>query len=156
MIQTGFRHGYWVIQWKENWDPSLKELVERFPELVTGNHVAVVCCDSGSYKPETEELVSGWQIGQGTALSPIIKEPAELPMPGFDEWYIFKVPCSLERYDNFVNTFGFSPLETDNEQSDAFWRQVQSRRPLHVLGAGTPVMFLVTSDEALYKKISGA
>ncbi|WP_242490012.1 hypothetical protein [Noviherbaspirillum cavernae] len=129
MMQTGSRVGYWVVQWREDWDPSLKEFVADFPDVVIGNHVVIASCDSGQYHLGEVELAAGWQLKQGIAVSPMIAETSQLPMPGFDEWYIFKEACSPEHYENFVNTYGFSPLDQDNEQADAFWKQVEEHKP---------------------------
>ena len=55
---------------------------------------------------------------------------------------------------SFVNRWGFAPRDESNRESHDFWAQVEKFQPLHVVGAGTPTMFLATRDEAIFRKVS--
>jgi hypothetical protein len=155
LMQTGFRSGYWVIEWADDFDPNLVDLVPHFPEIVLGHRIAISSCDSGPYEPTLAEFAKGWTRQEEVAVSPGVNAPSDLPMPGFDEWYVYAVEAPCEHHNSFVNQWGFSPLDEMNPETHNFWTQVERFRPLHVLGAGTSTMFLVTRDEALFSKISG-
>lgn len=149
---TGHRAGYCVIQWSSDWDPSLTDLLERMPGFVIGRRVAIASCDSGRYLPSAAELANGWELVEGIAVSPMIASASALPMPGFDEWYVYDQRPDTYAYKTFVNQFGFSPLAVENPKVTEFWAQVDATRPLHVLGSGTPVMFVVTRDVDLFEQ----
>ncbi len=152
-MRTGMRSGYWVVQWSEEWDPSLADLLAEVPELVLGRYVAIVSCDSSPYKPTAEEIVNGWEMTDDIAVTPMIKAVTDLPIPGFDEWYIHEQRPAVYVYQSFVNQYSFSPLDSDEKELNAFWFQIEATQPLHALGAGTPNMFVVTRDESLYLKV---
>lgn len=141
---AGHRLKYSVVQWSYDWDPSLFDLLERMPELVLGRHVVIASCDSGSYRPSEAELESGWEFVDGFAVSPKIAVASDLPTPGFDEWCLYEERPVRRSYRSSVNHFGFAPLPPD--KATDFWAQVETALPLHVLGAGTPTMFLATRD----------
>lgn len=150
---TGTRSGYWVIQWSYDWDPSLADLLVEGADLVRNKYVAIASCDSGPYKPTAEEIASGWELKGSTAVSPKITDVNDLPMPGFDEWYVYEEKPAAYAFQSFVNTFGFSPLASNEEEVEKFWSQVEATRPLHVIGAGTPTMFLVTRDKGMFQAV---
>lgn len=150
---AGHKLGYSVVQWSFDWDPSLLDLLDRMPELVLGRHVAIASCDSGPYKPTDAELECGWEVVSGIAVSPKIVQVSDLPTPGFDEWYVYEERPLPYCYRSSVNHFGFAPLPPD--QATAFWSQVEVALPLHVLGAGTPTMFLATRDRNSFDRAIG-
>ena len=141
---AGHKLEYSVVQWSYDWDPSLFDLLDRMPELVLGRYVVIASCDSGPYKPTGAELECGWEVVNGVAASPKIVRVSDLPTPGFDEWYVYEERPRTYCYHASVNHFGFAPLPPD--QATGFWAQVEAALPLHVLGAGTPTMFLATRD----------
>lgn len=149
---TGTRSGYWVVQWSYEWDPSLEDLLAEFPEFVLGRYVAIASCDSGTYKPGASDFAKGWEMKGDIAISPEVRAVDDLPAPGFDEWYVYEQKPAPYSYQSFVNTFGFSPLTSSEKELSVFWGQVEATRPLHVLGAGTPTMFVVTRDEDLFHR----
>ena len=146
------RYGYWAIQWSAAWDPSLADLIKVAPELVLGKRVAITACDSGPYVPSQDEMRMGWSAVKTTAISNEIVRPAELPAPGFDEWYVFDSMPQIIPKRNHVNLYGFSVLG-DGHETGSFWEQVTSTQPLHVLGAGTPNMFFVTRDRESFQRV---
>jgi hypothetical protein len=152
MMQTGTRAGYWVVAWADGFDPSLADLLPNLPELILGRRVAIASCDSGPFKPSEDELVKGWAVQGMQAVSPLIQSVSDLPAPGFDEWYVYEDDVPIEKHAAFVNRFGFSPLDPECQEANEFWEQVRRFQPLHVLGAGTPTMFLVTRDEEAYAR----
>ena len=147
---VGHKLKYSVVQWSYDWDPSLFDLLERMPELVIGRHVVIASCDSGKYKPSEAELEAGWEVADGFAVSPKITAVCDLPMPGFDEWYVYEERPMPRFYRSSVNRFGFAPLPPD--KATDFWTQVETALPLHVLGAGTPTMFLATRDRISFDR----
>lgn len=146
------RDGYWVIQWSADWDPSLEDVIGAAPELVIGNRVAITSCDGGPYTPTAEEIRAGWSIAGTTAISKPIADAAELPMPGFDEWYVFSSIPPHPPASRFVDSYNFSVLD-ESDSSKAFWEQIRQARPLHVLGAGTPNMFFATRDRGVFDRV---
>lgn len=151
---SGHTSGYSVIQWSDDWDPSLADILERMPGFVVGRRVAIASCDSGKYLPSAADFATGWEVIDGIAVSPQIASASSLPMPGFDEWYVYDKTPDAYAYKAFVNQFGFSPLAVENPKVLEFWAQVDATRPLHVLGAGTPVMFVATRDVDLFDQVS--
>ncbi|HEY4542382.1 MAG TPA: hypothetical protein VIG66_08420, partial [Noviherbaspirillum sp.] len=77
----------------------------------------------------------------------------DLPMSGFDEWYVFEVVPTIFPRQNFVNRYGFSTLDSDNEATKMFWAQIEEAQPLHALGAGTPNMFFTTRDKVTFERV---
>lgn len=153
MMRTGYRSGYWVVQWADGFDPNLSDLMDHLPEIVRGHRVAVASCDSGSFEPTPVEYAKGWTKRNEVAVSPKVDLVSELPMPGFDEWYVYTDEPPGERHRSFVNRWGFSPWDESNEEAQVFWTQLEQLRPLHVIGAGT-TMFLATQDETIFRKAS--
>ncbi|MGZ3184955.1 MAG: hypothetical protein ACXU8N_21180 [Telluria sp.] len=151
-MRYGERCGYSAIEWSTAWDPSLRDLIGVAPELVVGQRVAITSCDSGSFRPSAQDLTSGWQCCESTAISKEISSPSDLPTPGFDEWYVFARPPLVVPLRNHVNRYGFSVFD-ECDEADSFWEQVKESEPLHVLGAGTPNMFLVTRDKAIFDRV---
>lgn len=146
------RHGYWAVEWSAAWDPSLADVIRLAPALVLGKRIAITSCDSGPYVPSQEERRDGWRLVETTAISKAITRPAELPAPGFDEWYIFDSMPQLIPKRNHVNQYGFSVLD-DGDAAESFWKQVTVTKPLHVLGAGTPNMFFVSRDREIFQQV---
>lgn len=152
-MRMGFCSDYWVIEWADGFDPNLRDLVPHFPEMVLGHRVVIASCDSGSFRPDQDELAQGWSWQDEVAVSPCVRDVSDLPMPGFDEWYVFDAEISGGRYRSFVNRYGFAPLNEMDPETHSFWEQVARFRPLHVIGAGTPTMFFVTRDEAIFRRV---
>ncbi|NNG25658.1 hypothetical protein HGB41_21980 [Massilia sp. ML15P13] len=146
------RFGYSVIQWSAAWDPSLADLLHFAPELVLEKRVAIVACDSGPYRPSTDQLLAGWTLAGAVAISSEIAQAEDLPTPGFDEWYVFDTVPESAPTRCHVNQYDFSALD-EVGAIQGFWDQIICTRPLHVLGAGTPNMFVVTRDTHLVSRI---
>jgi hypothetical protein len=152
-MKTGSRSGYWVVQWSEDWDPSLLGVLEAVPELMLNRRVAITSCDSGPYRPTEEEYAMGWTYSTEIALSSPIESILQLPAPGFDEWYVYdREPLIIPNF-SFVNYYDFSPLDSSADTSKKFWDQVESVKPLHVLGDGASNMFVITRDLDMFEKL---
>jgi hypothetical protein len=147
MITLGRQGEYWGIAWADGFDPSLHDLLPLVPETVLGRRVLIASFDSGQLTPTQEELDEGWAMQGQQAVSPLIRSVTALPVAGFDEWYVYEGKVPSEEHKSFVNRFGFSPLDPGCAEANEFWEQVKRFRPLHVLGAGTPTIFLVTRDQ---------
>jgi len=152
MVKTGKNAGYWAVTWAGGFDPSLDDLLAHVPEAVVGRRVLVASFDSGDLAPTRQDLDDGWSVQGTQAVSPPVQAASDIPAVGFDEWYVYDGEVPPERHAAFVNRFGFSPLDPDCPEANEFWEQVQRLQPLHVLGAGTPFMFLVTRDEQIYAR----
>jgi hypothetical protein len=154
VMRTGFRSGYWVVEWSDEFDPNLTDVVARFPEILQGHRVAIASCDSGPYEPTQVEYERGWIKKGQVAVSLVVDVVSALPMPGFDEWYVYPGEVPDGHHRSFVNCWGFAPLDDRNSAAQDFWSQVERFRPLHVVGAGTPTIFFATQDEAIFRMVS--
>jgi hypothetical protein len=152
MIKTGKQAGYWVVTWADGFDPSLDDLLPHVPEAVVGRRVLIASFDSGQFSPTQDGLERGWSVQGNQAVSPPVQASSDLPAVGFDEWYVYDGDVPREHHKAFVNRFGFSPVDPTCLEANEFWEQVTRFQPLHVLGAGTPTMFLVTRDEQIYER----
>lgn len=128
------------------------DLLPHVPETVVGRRVLIASFDSGQFAPTQKELDAGWSVQGGQAVSPLVRSASDLQAVGFDEWYVYEGDVPREHHKAFVNRLGFSPLNTACMEANEFWEQVERFRPLHVLGAGTPTMFLVTRDEQTFAR----
>lgn len=151
MMRTGQRAGYWMVEWGNGCDASLRDLVPVCPAIVLGRRAVIASWDSGTYRPTSEDLAAGWQsIGQ-LAVSPRIEAVDALPLLHFEEYYLYDREPVLAPHRHFVNRCEFSPLAEGDAETEAFWAQIAQHRPDHVAGAGSPALFLVTRDEALWR-----
>ncbi|MFZ6713095.1 hypothetical protein [Undibacterium sp. TC9W] len=151
--KTHYRHGYHIIVWTDIFDPSLTTLIQRCPELVLGRQVAIAACDGGSYQPDQAKMARDWVVHNTLAVSPRVQDIADLPTPGFDEWYVYEAEPPREQHAVSVNHFGFSVFDEQSEQARVFWSQVESFQPLHVLGAGAGSMFVLSRDEQIHRQL---
>jgi hypothetical protein len=154
MVRTGYRAGYWIMERDDGTDACMGDLVQHCAQSLVGRYVVIASCDSGSYTPTDDELTAGWRQVGALAISPKVETVSRLPTPGFDEWYVYDRNDEPAPHLNFVNRWGFSVLNSDDEHTAAFWDQITRLAPLHVLGAGCPTLFLVTRDEVLFKAIA--
>ena len=156
-MKTGEHGEFFIIEWSEDdsWN-DLGSLIERFPELVEGRSVGIVSWNSWDYKPTSEEQIAGWFQAGMTTFIPMVVKASELPVGGWDEWYVFDdepEPVELKAY---VNYQGFSPVSFGwVEELSAFWDQALRMHPLHIIGDGLH-MYLITRDKALYGRVCAA
>ncbi len=151
--QTHYLHGYHVITWTDGFDRSLASLITDCPELILGRRIAIVACDGGPYQPGQAEIAKGWTVHGELAISPGVQSIADLPTPGFDEWYVYENEVTHEQLVASVNHHGFSVLDEQSEQAQVFWSQVRRFQPLHVLGAGAGSMFALSRDEHIHRQL---
>jgi len=69
-----------------------------------------------------------------TSVSPRVQDIADLPTPGFDEWYVYEGELPREQHAISVNHFGFSILDEQSEQAQVFWSQVENFQPFACMG----------------------
>jgi hypothetical protein len=150
-MRTGRRSEYWIAEWSDGCDANLADLIPFCPSIVRGQHVAIASYDSGRYTPSKEEVAAGWRTLGDLAVSPKVTSVDSLPMPNFDEWYVYNRNVNLGPHRAFVNRLGFGPLSEQDPETKEFWDQVDLLQPNHVVGAGCPVLFLVTRDETIYQ-----
>ena len=156
-MKTGAHGEFYIVEWSEedSWN-DLGSLVERFPELVEGRRAGIVSWNSWDYKPTSEEQIAGWLKAGTTTFTPPVLKANQLPVGGWDEWYVFEgelEPLELKAYVNFC---GFSPISFGwVEELGAFWDQALQIRPLHIIGDGEH-MYLITRDKALFGRVCAA
>lgn len=140
------------------------DLLELCPEIVLGKYVAVTSVDSGQFVPTDKEMAAGWQSRAKIAYSPKIENPEDLPLEGWDEWYIFNTPKDLGtshleenifevpqehgHLSVFVN-YGFALYPSGRAGlADLFWPQMRRICPESFV-ANNDYFTLVTMNEAL-------
>ena len=153
---TGARGGY---AWYQSSQGSLYELIERAPSLVVGKYAAVTSFDSGPLHLGDDERRSGWTSRDGIAYSPRIADPRDIPHDGFDEWYVFRGPASLENPEVFVNYGGFglqAPVRPGDQRHDwlaacqeRFWTQLTRLQPETYLAEGDNLICVTRNAESL-------
>lgn len=155
-MRTCLNKEFFIIDWKDAPKYQLYHFIRDFPEIVIGQHLAVVAVDSGRFVLMKEDLAAGWRQFGELAISPKIQILDGLPLQGFDEWYIFSDPREVSKIEAFVNYSNFSPIDYDQKEIlDSFWSQAYKSRALHILGEGD-VLYFVTRDKLLFERISKA
>ncbi|MFP3995917.1 hypothetical protein SHV74_15365 [Pseudomonas capeferrum] len=76
---------------------------------------------------------------------------AQLPTPGFDEWYVFERLPDWTKLSKFRSAIAFQPF-ADGVKADEFWSQIEDLQPEHALLGACPSLLLITRDEAVYER----
>jgi hypothetical protein len=151
-IQISANIEYRALQWGDDYEFNLGDLIRQLPELVLGRHVAIAWSDSGSYYLSAHEIADGWHRVGDFAISPLITDIAQLPTPGFDEWYIFEHLPDCATLSRFSTAIAFAPF-ADFGMADPFWSQVQELQPMHALHGGVDLL-LITQDAAMLESVA--
>ena len=156
-MKTATHGEFYIIEWsEEDSKDELRRLVERFPDLVEGRRIGIVSWNSWDYKPTSEEKIAGWSQVGTTTFSPTVVKANELPVGGWDEWYVFEEEPEFVELTAYVNYYEFSPASFGwAEALSAFWDQVHQIRPLHIIGDGS-YLYLITRDKAVYGRVCAA
>ncbi|MDD1015201.1 hypothetical protein [Pseudomonas rubra] len=151
-LHTGSRLGYSALDWNEGYDVNLRDVIRQHPQLVLGRYVAIAWSDSGRYHLSDAEIAGGWQPVGDLAISPMVTDIAQLPTPGFDEWYVFERLPDMTTLSRFSSAIAFQPFG-DGAKVDEFWSQIADLRPVHALLGGCPSLLLITRDTAVYERL---
>lgn len=145
----------------------MDDLLRLCPEIVLGKYVAITSIDSGSFVPNKEEKLSGWETRDGIAYSPMVSNVESLPRENWDEWYVFNQPFRLgrlvaqeknifaepisdEEVCVFVN-FNMGLHRADHEGlTNLFWHQLARLRPQTYIAESDYHLTLVSSDEEIF------
>jgi hypothetical protein len=129
----------------------------RFPELVLSLYLVNTSFDSG-YLPLSDSMKQdGWHSVGKLAHSPQIRSTQQIPMEQYDEWLIFDHPIQVSSFETMVNFCGFSPIDFDwVEKRDRFWEQIILWKPLHVIAENARVVYLLSKDTNLIRKVQEA
>ena len=148
------RDGYHAICWSHRPGLFISDLWEKCPELVLGKHLVNTSYDSGHLCLSEAEQESGWRMVGRLAHSPRIRSTDEIPHDQFDEWLVFDQPVVVEKFETFVNYYGFSPSDEgwDWGERESFWSQVLRLNPLHVIGENDAV-YVVSRDKDLISRL---
>ena len=145
------RQGYHAFDWLDS-DLFLPTLWEHFPELVLGNYLVNTSFDSGSLTISPRQREQGWHTIGKSAHSPRIERLDQIPHDQFDEWLVFNHPVQVQKFETFVNYYGFTPIEPLEENAERFWEQVINLNPLHVIGEND-LAYLVSRDDDLVGRV---
>jgi hypothetical protein len=164
----GYRDSY---RWISSPNGNMWRLLEAVPDLVMGHVVAVTSFDHGALSPTESEGCAGWTANEGIAWSPEIARLEQLPLAGWDEWYVFDERSELRELEVFVNDAGFHPdpsqpdtdatwcrrlfgeaLRQQRERAESFWCQLQRLQPLAYLASGD-TLTCVTRDDNLAARV---
>ncbi|MCE0463732.1 hypothetical protein [Pseudomonas uvaldensis] len=150
-LHTGTHAGYSTLDWNDGYDVNLGDLIRQLPQLVRGRYVAIAASDSEPYNLSAAEIASGWQRIGDLAISPIITDIAQLPTPGFDEWYVFERLPDQVRLSKFSSAIAFQPFG-ESDKVDEFWSQIEDLQPVHALLGGCSLL-LITQDAAIHENV---
>lgn len=109
--------------------------------------MAIAWSASGSYYLSAREIADGWHRVVDFAISPLITDVAQLPTPGFDEWYNFEHLPDRATLSRLSTAIAFAPF-ADFGMADQFWSQVEELQPVHALHGGFDLL-LITQDTAI-------
>lgn len=112
MIKTGTRGSY---TWFQSSSHYLSVLIDRVPEVVVGQYVAISAYEGEPLHLTSDEIKTGWQQHSHVCLSPIIQRPSEIPQNQFDEWYTFNSLKLFSISEIFVNYGGFTLAPSTND-----------------------------------------
>ena len=155
---------------------TLGQLLRSVPGLVIGKVIAITALDSGPATPSEDERGLGWsRIGTILWTAPITN-PCQLPIAGYDEWYIFETESDLTAVEVFVNYGGWTlqkladprdelkanptwdrvaaeaGMRQDSDLKGRFWNQLKKHRPLSLVADGD-WFNLVTRDPSLFEEV---
>lgn len=151
-LHAGTHAGYSTLAWNNGRDINLGDVIRQVPELVLGRYVAIAWSDSGPYNISAAEIARGWQRLGDLAISPMITDIAQLPTPGFDEWYVFECLPDRARLSRFSSAIAFQPF-TECDKVNGFWSQIEDMQPVHALLGACPGLLLITRDASIYERV---
>lgn len=132
-------------------DVNLGDVVRQLPQLVMGHYVAIAWSDSARYNLSPPEIERGWQYVGDLAVSPPVTDIAQLPAPGFDEWYVFEHLPDRAKLSRFRSDITFQPF-AEGVEADEFWSQISDLQPEHALFGACPNLLLITRDVDIYER----
>lgn len=150
-LRTGTHGDYRTLDWNSGCDFNLGTFIRQLPQIVMGHYVAIAWADSERYNLSAAEIELGWECVGDLVLSPVITNIAQLPTPGFDEWYVFERLPSWRKLSKFRSAIAFQPF-VDGVEADAFWSQIEDLQPEHALLGACPSLLLITRDDAIYER----
>lgn len=146
---------YQWIEWVPDRDVILADLLQEMAPQLFGLRGVNVSWDSGLLVPSEIETKGGWTFEQGRAISPPIDEAVAKAWPycGFDEWYFFsRLPDDLQ-LSAYCNWGGLSLADwrdiVEMPSGMDLHRQLEDARPLVVLGEGTKLFAITTSQDLI-------
>jgi hypothetical protein len=148
-MRTTERAGYSALQWQDGYDVNLGDVIRQHPELVLGHQVVIAWSDSDRYHLTAAQIAAGWEAVGDLVVSPVITDIAQLPTPGFDEWYVFERMPDRDRLSRFGGAVEFRPFG-EGAEADEFWEQIADLRPVHGLFGGGPGLVVISRDSAVY------
>jgi hypothetical protein len=150
-LHTGTHADYRTLDWNNGCDVNLGEVIQDLPQLVLGCYVAVARSDSAPRILSAVEIALGWKRVGDLAISPVITDVAQLPTPGFDEWYVFEQLPDQAKLARFSSAVAFQPFGESDEVGE-FWSQIEELQPTHALHGACPSLLLITRDAAMYER----
>jgi hypothetical protein len=166
MFTVGSQSDYEWLVTDEDFD-----LLELCPEIVLGKYVAVASLDSGQLVPTDTETVAGWQSRAKIAYSPKIENAQDVPLEGWDEWYIFDSPTDLgishlaenifeapqeQGHLSVLVNYGFALYPPERATlADLFWSQLARIGPESYV-ANNDYLTFVSINKALFATVRDA
>lgn len=150
---TGRKGDYYWIEWYER-SKFLNNLLSEFPKLVLDKYLVNTSFDSGSLSISSEQIEQGWYKKDNLTYSSKIKTIESISGYGYDEWYVFNAPNTLDNIEVFINYLGFSLHKSLYEEiQKAFWQQIKHLQPESFLAEGDNLICVI-KDENLFNQIS--
>ncbi|MFZ2641678.1 MAG: hypothetical protein WA117_11825 [Verrucomicrobiia bacterium] len=147
---------HWAEYWNETPELFVPDIIRALGrECLVGTRGVNVSWDSGRLQPSKEQVLSGWSIRDGYAVTPPIDERLMEEWPrsccGFDEWYFFRSPPQRIELSAFCNYEGHISL--GDWESVAFQfslaRQLEQTQPEIVIGEGLSVFIISRTRETV-------
>lgn len=166
MLTVGSQGTYEWLVTDESFD-----LLQKCPDIVLGKYVAITSIDSGELVLTEKESAAGWRGHERIAYSPKVQNAEDIPLEGWDEWYIFNNPTDLGtshlaenifeaprgrgHLSVFVN-YGFALHQPEMESiATLFWEQMNWVCAESYV-ADSDYLNFVTMNKALFASVHAA
>jgi hypothetical protein len=145
-------HGiwYWIVS---------REPIADLMELTIQHHLDrrlwITTFDSGTIRPNADDLVAGWKLVGGVMVSPPLAPRLPIPCDQYDEWLLFNDDSARQlSWEPFVNFGGFTladprqmaqsfdptwerdALDWLGPVQERFWSQLDRLLPISYVGCG--------------------
>jgi hypothetical protein len=154
--------------WLTSDEHQLADLLKLRPNIVQGKYVAITSIDSGFLALTPELKSSGWESRLNVAYSPSIQSWEELPLDGYDEWYVsdkpmdlgdlcvrnpFETPVQPGHLQVFINYGGFNLWDPVYDSLvEMFWKQLGWISPESYLADGSDYLLFVSRNQQIFQE----
>jgi hypothetical protein len=136
-----------------------REPITELTELTIQHHLDqrlwITTFDSGTIRPNSDDLVAGWKLVGGVMVSPPLAHRIQIPCDQYDEWLLFNDDSARQlSWEPFINFGGFTladprqmpksfdqtgerdALDWLGQVQERFWSQLDRLLPVSYVGRG--------------------